>query len=57
MFSSIEIPSDVGADAKKGDFEVAGYAFDAAREDLRPARIVRVGAIQGCAKSEICLEK
>ena len=35
------------ADAKKGDFEVAGYAFDAAAEDLRPPRVVRVGAIQG----------
>ena len=46
IFSAIEIPSDVEADAKRGDFEVAGYAFDAAREDLRPAKIVRVGAIQ-----------
>jgi len=43
---SIDIPSDVAAEAKRGDFEVAGYAFDAAREDLRPPRIVRVGAIQ-----------
>ena len=46
-YRSIQIPGEVEADAKKGDFEVAGYAFDAAAEDLRPPRVVRVGAIQG----------
>ena len=46
-YRSIQIPGEVEADAKRGDFEVAGFAFDAAAEDLRPPRVVRVGAIQG----------
>ena len=42
----LDLPSSVGEAASKHDFEVAGHAFEALPESLRPPRIVRVGLIQ-----------
>jgi len=42
----LDLPDDAVGDASSGNFEVAGYGFDADREEVRPARVVRVGLIQ-----------
>jgi beta-ureidopropionase len=44
--ASLEVPDAVKKDASKGKFDVAGYQFSSTPEQLRPARIVRVGVIQ-----------
>ncbi|KAL4224229.1 Beta-ureidopropionase [Mactra antiquata] len=44
--SKLEFSSEVQSEAEQKDFEVQGYGFSALKEEERPARIVRVGAIQ-----------
>lgn len=39
----IELPEKSLSIAKKNDFDIKAYSFDAKREDLRKPRIVRVG--------------
>ncbi|XP_075424565.1 beta-ureidopropionase [Ascaphus truei] len=43
---SLVLPGDALRVASQGGFELQGYAFDAAAEQLRGPRIVRVGLIQ-----------
>lgn len=42
----LEIPAAASALAAEHDFDVAGYRFESAPEQRRPARVVRVGVIQ-----------
>lgn len=42
----LEISKEASTIAKKNDFEVKSYVFDALPESTRPARIVKVGAVQ-----------
>ncbi|GAB0093166.1 beta-ureidopropionase [Sergentomyia squamirostris] len=42
----IELSAETLKIASENDFEVKGYRFEAEREDTRPSRIVRVGAVQ-----------
>nr|XP_035973309.1 beta-ureidopropionase-like [Halichoerus grypus] len=42
----LDLPSRAFEAASEGDFELQGYAFEAAEEQLRPPRIVRVGLVQ-----------
>lgn len=44
--STLDLPSSVLSEADEKDFEVQGYGFTALKEEVRSARIVRVGAIQ-----------
>lgn len=48
---TLEIPEAAKAIAKKLDFEIAGYKIPAAKEELRPPRIVRIGAVQSTIKA------
>jgi len=43
---SITIPNDVSSYADKNNFELKGYRFKAAKEQLREPRIVKIGLIQ-----------
>ncbi|KAH3877709.1 beta-ureidopropionase-like [Dreissena polymorpha] len=43
---TLELPEDAVQEATRKDFELAGYGFDAEREEVRSPRVVRVGAIQ-----------
>ncbi|XP_071093343.1 beta-ureidopropionase-like [Haliotis cracherodii] len=43
---SVDIPAAAASLAEEKDFELQGYAFDAAQESTRAPRIVRVGAVQ-----------
>lgn len=45
-FRPLEFSKEAQQLAGKRGFELKGSCFEAAKEDLRPARIVRVGAIQ-----------
>lgn len=42
----LEVPERAELLASEREFELKGYAFEARREEIRPPRIVRVGAIQ-----------
>ena len=42
----LDLPDSALEEADQKDFEVQGYGFDAAREDTRAPRVVRVGLIQ-----------
>ena len=42
----VKLSSKTESLAASEDFEVAGYAFTASAETTRPARVVRIGAIQ-----------
>lgn len=42
----LDLPTAAVAAAQERDFELQGYGFDAAPEQLRRPRIVRVGLIQ-----------
>ncbi|XP_023364612.1 beta-ureidopropionase isoform X2 [Otolemur garnettii] len=42
----LDLPSRAFEAASKEDFELQGYAFEAAEEQLRPPRITRVGLVQ-----------
>ncbi len=43
---TLELPASAVSVAAEKDFELRGFAFDAAKEEIRPPRIVRVAAIQ-----------
>jgi beta-ureidopropionase len=43
---SLEIPDEARLLGEKEDFDVQAYAIDAAPEQTRPRRLVRIGAIQ-----------
>lgn len=45
-FRKLDLPSRAFEAALEGDFELQGYAFEAAEEQLRPPRTVRVGLVQ-----------
>ena len=47
----LDLPESAKAIAKRLDFELAGYKIPAAREELRPPRIVRIGAVQSAIKA------
>lgn len=42
----LELPSDVRDVASKHDFEVKAFQIGAAKEQMRPPKIVRIGLIQ-----------
>lgn len=42
----ISLPQALLDSAKAGNFDVQGYVFTAAAEQLRPARVVRIGLVQ-----------
>lgn len=42
----LDLPSCAVDAASERDFELKGYRFDAAQEQLRPPRRIRVGLIQ-----------
>ncbi|XP_014776055.1 beta-ureidopropionase [Octopus bimaculoides] len=42
----LAIPVEAEEFAKEKNFEIKGYVFDAKVEDIRPQRLVRIGAIQ-----------
>ncbi|XP_037679389.1 beta-ureidopropionase [Choloepus didactylus] len=42
----LELPSRALEAASEGDFELQGHIFEAAKEQLRPPRVVRVGLVQ-----------
>ncbi|XP_067015045.2 beta-ureidopropionase [Anabrus simplex] len=46
ILSSLEIPEEALLLAKKNDFDLQGYKFEANLEHLRAPRLVRVGAVQ-----------
>lgn len=45
-YRKLDLPSCAVHAASEHDFELKGYAFEAAQEQLRPPRRVRVGLIQ-----------
>lgn len=45
-FRKLSIPVEAEEFAKEKNFEIKGYVFDAKAEDIRPQRLVRIGAIQ-----------
>ena len=45
-YRKLELPKSALNEADQKDFEVQGYGFDADKEELRSARVVRVGLIQ-----------
>lgn len=45
-FRKLELPGRAFEAASKGDFELQGYAFEAAEEQLRAPRTMRVGLVQ-----------
>lgn len=45
-FRKLDLPSRAFELASEGDFELQGYAFEAAEEQLRGPRTVRVGLVQ-----------
>lgn len=45
-FRKLSLPSRAFELASEGDFELQGHAFEAAEEQLRGPRIVRVGLVQ-----------
>ncbi|XP_019620195.1 PREDICTED: beta-ureidopropionase-like [Branchiostoma belcheri] len=45
-FSKLSLPAEAVKLAEERKFELAGYGTQAGREQLRPARVVRVGAVQ-----------
>ncbi|XP_042765528.1 beta-ureidopropionase isoform X1 [Panthera tigris] len=42
----LDLPGRAFEAASEGDFELQGYAFEAAKEQLRPPRTMRVGLVQ-----------
>ena len=48
---TLELPESAKAIARRLDFEIAGYKIPAANEELRPPRIVRIGAVQSTIKA------
>lgn len=44
--SPLNLPEEAVRFAKSHDFELAGYKMEAAPEQLRQPRIVRIGAVQ-----------
>ena len=46
FFRKLDLPKSALSEADQKDFEVQGYGFDAAKEDTRASRVVRVGLIQ-----------
>jgi beta-ureidopropionase len=49
--ASLTLPESAHAIAKKLDFDLVGYKISAQPEELRPPRIVRIGAIQNAIKA------
>ena len=47
-YSDLKLPSGAIETAISKKFAIAGYKIDAAAEQLRQPRIVRIGAIQNC---------
>lgn len=45
-FRKLPLPSQALVAASAGDFELQGHAFEAAEEQLREPRTVRVGLVQ-----------
>ena len=45
-FRKLNLPATALEIANEGQFELAGYGFDAIQEQTRASRIVRVGIIQ-----------
>lgn len=45
-FRKLNLPGRAFEAASEGDFELQGYAFEAAKEQLRPPRTMRVGLVQ-----------
>ena len=45
------MPEEALKIAAKYDFEIKGYSIGAHKEQLRPPRIVRVGAVQNSIKA------
>lgn len=43
---TLKLPEDAVTEASEKDFEIQGYGFDAEPEEVRPRRVVRIGAIQ-----------
>lgn len=46
LFRKLDLPSRAFEFASERDFELQGYAFEAAEEQLRRPRTVRVGLVQ-----------
>lgn len=44
--TALELPKPVQAAAEQNSFDLQGYQFRAAAEQMRPPRIVRIGLIQ-----------
>lgn len=44
--AALELPKQAQQAAAEQEFDLQGYQFKAAAEQLRPARIVRIGLIQ-----------
>lgn len=47
----LALPESAQAIAKRLDFDLVGYKISAAPEELRPPRVVRIGAIQNAIKA------